>query len=72
MGDALAVFTARFFCGCVHLVVWIDDWEEAYHTLRRVVKEYLLLEEEDGENKNRASPDNTFTGFYLFASLNQH
>ncbi|XP_026217676.1 leucine-rich repeat and guanylate kinase domain-containing protein isoform X2 [Anabas testudineus] len=40
-------------------VIPCDDWEEAYQTLRQLVKEYLLLEEEpEGEN-NRASPDNT-------------
>uniref|UniRef100_A0A3Q0SQQ7 Leucine rich repeats and guanylate kinase domain containing n=1 Tax=Amphilophus citrinellus TaxID=61819 RepID=A0A3Q0SQQ7_AMPCI len=39
----------------------IPDWEEAYQTLSQAVKEYLLLEElEEGEN-NRASPDNTST-----------
>uniref|UniRef100_A0A3B4ZV31 Leucine rich repeats and guanylate kinase domain containing n=1 Tax=Stegastes partitus TaxID=144197 RepID=A0A3B4ZV31_9TELE len=38
------------------------DREEAYQTLRQVVKSYLLLEEqEEGENNNRASPDNTST-----------
>ncbi|KAM9334647.1 leucine-rich repeat and guanylate kinase domain-containing protein [Symphorus nematophorus] len=44
-------------------VIPCDDWEEAYETLRQVVKEYLLLEEqEEGENNTRASPDNTSTG----------
>ncbi|KAK2883060.1 leucine-rich repeat and guanylate kinase domain-containing protein isoform X2 [Channa argus] len=44
-------------------VIPCDDWEEAYQTLTQVVKDYLLLEEEDeGENNNRASPDNTSTG----------
>ncbi|XP_040886596.1 leucine-rich repeat and guanylate kinase domain-containing protein [Toxotes jaculatrix] len=42
-------------------VIPCDDWEEAYQTLRQVVKEYLLLEEQEGENNNRASPDNTST-----------
>ncbi|XP_008299546.1 leucine-rich repeat and guanylate kinase domain-containing protein [Stegastes partitus] len=44
-------------------VIPCDDREEAYQTLRQVVKSYLLLEEqEEGENNNRASPDNTSTG----------
>ncbi|XP_026003773.1 LOW QUALITY PROTEIN: leucine-rich repeat and guanylate kinase domain-containing protein [Astatotilapia calliptera] len=44
-------------------VIPCDDWEDAYKTLRQAVKEYLLLEEqEEGENNNRASPDNTSTG----------
>lgn len=52
---------------CVCLDVWVDDWEEAYQTLRQVVKDYLLLDEqEEGENNNRASPDDTSTGVYLF------
>ncbi|KAG7233845.1 hypothetical protein INR49_006522, partial [Caranx melampygus] len=39
-----------------------DDWEEAFQTLKRVVREYLLLEEQEGEsNSNRASPDNIST-----------
>lgn len=70
MGDALALFATRFFCVCV----WEDDWEEAYQTLRQVVKEYLLLEEqeEEGENNNRGSPDNTSTGVYLFVCSDHH
>ncbi|XP_063316657.1 leucine-rich repeat and guanylate kinase domain-containing protein [Pelmatolapia mariae] len=44
-------------------VIPCDDWEDAYKTLRQAVKEYLLLEEqEEGENNNRASPDNISTG----------
>ncbi|XP_027147697.1 leucine-rich repeat and guanylate kinase domain-containing protein isoform X1 [Larimichthys crocea] len=44
-------------------VIPCDDLEEAYQTLRQVVKEYLLLEEqEEGENNNRASPELTSTG----------
>lgn len=54
-------------CICVPVCVWADDWEDAYKTLRQAVKEYLLLEEqEEGENNNRASPDNTSTGVYVF------
>lgn len=53
-------------CVCV----WVDDWEEAFQTLKQVVKEYLLLEEqEEGENNNNnngASPDNTSTGVCVF------
>ncbi|XP_010780275.1 leucine-rich repeat and guanylate kinase domain-containing protein-like [Notothenia coriiceps] len=45
---------------CVHMELEVHDWEEAYQSLRQVVKEYLLLEEqEEGENNNRGSPDNT-------------
>ncbi|XP_070848331.1 leucine-rich repeat and guanylate kinase domain-containing protein isoform X2 [Chaetodon trifascialis] len=41
-------------------VIPCDDWDEAYQALRRVVKEYLLLDEqEEGENNSRASPDCT-------------
>ncbi|XP_033470990.2 leucine-rich repeat and guanylate kinase domain-containing protein [Epinephelus lanceolatus] len=44
-------------------VIPSDDLEEAYQTLQQVVKEYLLLEEqEEGEDNNRGSPDNTSTG----------
>ncbi|XP_054481035.1 leucine-rich repeat and guanylate kinase domain-containing protein [Anoplopoma fimbria] len=44
-------------------VIPCDDWEIAYHTLRQIVKEYLLVEEqEEGEDNNRGSPDNTPTG----------
>ncbi|XP_070710191.1 leucine-rich repeat and guanylate kinase domain-containing protein [Pempheris klunzingeri] len=43
-------------------VIPCDDWEESYQTLRQVLKEYLLLEEqEEGEN-NRVSPENMSTG----------
>ncbi|KAG7222224.1 hypothetical protein INR49_016638, partial [Caranx melampygus] len=43
-------------------VIPCDDWEEAFQTLKRVVREYLLLEEQEGEsNSNRASPDNIST-----------
>ncbi|XP_030006189.1 leucine-rich repeat and guanylate kinase domain-containing protein [Sphaeramia orbicularis] len=39
-------------------IIPCDDWEEAYRTLRQVVKEYLLLDEQGkGENNSRASPD---------------
>lgn len=31
-----------------------DDLEEAYQTLRRVVNEYLMLEEKDGEENDIA------------------
>uniref|UniRef100_UPI0037E8C090 leucine-rich repeat and guanylate kinase domain-containing protein n=1 Tax=Semicossyphus pulcher TaxID=241346 RepID=UPI0037E8C090 len=44
-------------------VIPIDDCEEAHQSLKQVVKEYLLLEEqEDRENNNRASPDNASAG----------
>ncbi|XP_076578508.1 leucine-rich repeat and guanylate kinase domain-containing protein [Chaetodon auriga] len=44
-------------------VIPCDDWDEAYQALRQVVKEYLLLDEQEkGENNSRASPDNTCTG----------
>ncbi|XP_056281447.1 leucine-rich repeat and guanylate kinase domain-containing protein [Pseudoliparis swirei] len=48
-------------------VIPCDNWEEAYQTLRQIVKEYLLVEEQEeeeeegGENNNRASPDNNST-----------
>lgn len=59
MGDALTLFTTRFF-------LCVDDWEEAYETLRQVVKEYLLLEDqEEGDNNHRGSPDNAFTGICM-------
>ncbi|XP_074481637.1 leucine-rich repeat and guanylate kinase domain-containing protein isoform X2 [Sebastes fasciatus] len=56
--------TNRQRLGFFDNVIPCDDWEEAYQTLRQVVKEYLLLEEqeEEGENNNRGSPDNTSTG----------
>uniref|UniRef100_I3K0H3 Leucine rich repeats and guanylate kinase domain containing n=1 Tax=Oreochromis niloticus TaxID=8128 RepID=I3K0H3_ORENI len=54
-------------------VIPCDDWEDAYKTLRQAVKEYLLLEEqEEGENNNRASPDNTSTGVYVFVYSHHH
>ncbi|TDG96677.1 hypothetical protein EPR50_G00231330 [Perca flavescens] len=53
--------TNRQRLGFFDNVIPCDDWEEAYQTLRHVVKEYLLLEEE-GENNNRGSLDNTSTG----------
>ncbi|XP_006780779.1 leucine-rich repeat and guanylate kinase domain-containing protein isoform X3 [Neolamprologus brichardi] len=55
--------TNRQHPGFFDNVIPCDDWEDAYKTLRQAVKEYLLLEEqEEGENNNRASPDNTSTG----------
>ncbi|XP_040005488.1 leucine-rich repeat and guanylate kinase domain-containing protein [Xiphias gladius] len=42
-------------------VIPCDDWEEAYQTLRQVVNEYLLVERQEGENNNSASPDNIST-----------
>ncbi|KAI9533606.1 hypothetical protein NQZ68_021141 [Dissostichus eleginoides] len=54
--------TNRQRLGFFDNVIPCDDWEEAYQSLRQVVKEYLLLEEqEEGEN-NRGSPDNTSNG----------
>ncbi|XP_029969912.1 leucine-rich repeat and guanylate kinase domain-containing protein [Salarias fasciatus] len=41
-------------------VIACDDWEEAFQTLRQVMKEYLLLEEQEegkSSNNNRESPD---------------
>ncbi|XP_045928521.1 leucine-rich repeat and guanylate kinase domain-containing protein isoform X3 [Micropterus dolomieu] len=59
----LYVNTKRQRLGFFDNVIPCDDWEEAYQTLRQVVKEYLLLEEqEEGQNNNRASPDSTSTG----------
>ncbi|XP_051247919.1 leucine-rich repeat and guanylate kinase domain-containing protein isoform X2 [Dicentrarchus labrax] len=55
--------TNRHRPGFFDNVIPCDDWEEAYQTLRQVVKEYLLLEEqEEGEKQNRTSPDNTSAG----------
>ncbi|KAM9328400.1 uncharacterized protein lrguk [Pholidichthys leucotaenia] len=42
-------------------VIPCDDWEEAYHRLRQVVKEYLLLDEQEEGKNHRASSDNTST-----------
>uniref|UniRef100_A0A3B4YIR6 Leucine rich repeats and guanylate kinase domain containing n=1 Tax=Seriola lalandi dorsalis TaxID=1841481 RepID=A0A3B4YIR6_SERLL len=38
-----------------------SDWEEAYQTLKQVVKEYLLLADQEEESNNRAFPDNIST-----------
>ncbi|XP_034382206.1 leucine-rich repeat and guanylate kinase domain-containing protein [Cyclopterus lumpus] len=55
--------TNRLRLGFFDNVIPCDNWEEAYRTLRQIVKEYLLVEEqEEGENNNRGSPDNTSTG----------
>ncbi|XP_030295321.1 leucine-rich repeat and guanylate kinase domain-containing protein isoform X2 [Sparus aurata] len=55
--------TNRTRLGFFDNVIPCDDWEEAYQTLRQVVREYLLLEEAEEEGKNnRSSPDNTSTG----------
>ncbi|KAM8740600.1 leucine-rich repeat and guanylate kinase domain-containing protein isoform 3-T3 [Acanthopagrus schlegelii] len=55
--------TNRTRLGFFDNVIPCDDWEEAYQTLRQVMREYLLLEEQEEEGKNyRASPDNTSTG----------
>ncbi|KAL3048124.1 hypothetical protein OYC64_006824 [Pagothenia borchgrevinki] len=55
--------TNRQRLGFFDNVIPCDDWEEAYQSLRQVVKEYLLLEEqEEGDNNNRGSPDNTSNG----------
>uniref|UniRef100_A0A7N8YAB7 Leucine-rich repeats and guanylate kinase domain containing n=1 Tax=Mastacembelus armatus TaxID=205130 RepID=A0A7N8YAB7_9TELE len=45
-----------------------DDLEEAYQTLRQVVKEYMLLEEQDEGENIRASHGSTSIGvrFFLF------
>uniref|UniRef100_A0A8C4I5K9 Leucine-rich repeats and guanylate kinase domain containing n=1 Tax=Dicentrarchus labrax TaxID=13489 RepID=A0A8C4I5K9_DICLA len=58
--------TNRHRPGFFDNVIPCDDWEEAYQTLRQVVKEYLLLEEqEEGEKQNRTSPDNTSAGLFV-------
>ncbi|XP_044042608.1 leucine-rich repeat and guanylate kinase domain-containing protein isoform X2 [Siniperca chuatsi] len=50
--------TNRQRLGFFDNVIPCDDWEDAYQTLKQVVKEYLLLEEEEeGDNNNRASPN---------------
>ncbi|XP_065807663.1 leucine-rich repeat and guanylate kinase domain-containing protein isoform X1 [Labrus bergylta] len=43
-------------------VIPSDDCEEAFQSLKQIVKEYLLLEEQDDGENNRASPDNTSVG----------
>lgn len=76
MGDASTLFTNSFFvcgvcvfmCTYIYLNMWIDDWEEAYRSLRHVVKEYLLLEEET-ERENNTSPDNASIGVCLPVQL---
>lgn len=75
MGDTLALFSSTFFFvswGCVLLILCVcvclraDDWEEAFQTLKQVVREYLLLEEQEGgSDSNRASPDNISTGVFV-------
>nr|XP_046235380.1 leucine-rich repeat and guanylate kinase domain-containing protein isoform X3 [Scatophagus argus] len=58
--------TSRQRPGFFDNVIPCDDWEEAFQTLRQVVNEYLLLEEqEEGEKNNKASPDNTSTDHQL-------
>ncbi|XP_075967421.1 leucine-rich repeat and guanylate kinase domain-containing protein [Anarhichas minor] len=54
--------TNRQRLGFFDNVIPCDDWEEAFQTLRQIVKEYLVEEQEEGENNNRGSPDNTSTG----------
>ncbi|XP_031714985.1 leucine-rich repeat and guanylate kinase domain-containing protein isoform X2 [Anarrhichthys ocellatus] len=54
--------TNRQRLGFFDNVVPCDDWEEAFQTLRQIVKEYLVEEQEEGENNNRGCPDNTSTG----------
>ncbi|XP_034719341.1 leucine-rich repeat and guanylate kinase domain-containing protein isoform X4 [Etheostoma cragini] len=53
--------TNRQRLGFFDNVIPCDDWDKAYQTLRQVVKEYLLLDEE-GENNHRGSLDNSSTG----------
>ncbi|XP_035002892.1 leucine-rich repeat and guanylate kinase domain-containing protein isoform X1 [Hippoglossus stenolepis] len=43
-------------------VIPCDDWEETYPALRLAVKEYLLLEEQEGEPDSTAPPGNIPTG----------
>uniref|UniRef100_A0A8C5EPZ1 Guanylate kinase-like domain-containing protein n=1 Tax=Gouania willdenowi TaxID=441366 RepID=A0A8C5EPZ1_GOUWI len=44
-------------------VIPCDDWEEAFQTLRRIMKEYLLLEEQqENVDNDRASLHNTSPG----------
>ncbi|XP_028255270.1 leucine-rich repeat and guanylate kinase domain-containing protein [Parambassis ranga] len=45
-------------------VIPSDDWEEAYQTLRQVVREYLLLEEPEDRQNNRTSLDNLSTALH--------
>ncbi|XP_035466252.2 leucine-rich repeat and guanylate kinase domain-containing protein isoform X2 [Scophthalmus maximus] len=45
--------------GFFDYVIPCDDWEDTYPTLRQVVREYLLLEEQEGGNNDRVSPDNS-------------
>ncbi|XP_034529732.1 leucine-rich repeat and guanylate kinase domain-containing protein isoform X3 [Notolabrus celidotus] len=43
-------------------VIPSDDYEEAFQSLKRIVKDYLLLDEQEEEENNRGSPDNTSVG----------
>ncbi|XP_060930703.1 leucine-rich repeat and guanylate kinase domain-containing protein [Limanda limanda] len=43
-------------------VITCDDWEETYPALRKAVKEYLMLEEQEEEPNNTAPPGNISTG----------
>nr|XP_040031028.1 leucine-rich repeat and guanylate kinase domain-containing protein isoform X1 [Gasterosteus aculeatus aculeatus] len=55
--------THRQRLGFFDNVIPCDDWEEAYQTLKQIVKEYLLVEEkEEGESQHSASPDDPSTG----------
>lgn len=61
-----------FLHGGVCADIWIDDLDEAYQTLRLALKRYFLLEEEEAEKHNRASPDSTSMGVYLFTCSDNH
>ncbi|XP_061571216.1 leucine-rich repeat and guanylate kinase domain-containing protein-like [Cololabis saira] len=41
--------------GFIDKIIPCDDWEDAYRTLRQTVKEYLLVDGDDGRNDSRAS-----------------
>lgn len=53
--------TNRHHPGFFDNVIPTDDWDEAFEMLRRVVKEYLLFEEQVNED-SRQSPDAPLTG----------
>lgn len=45
------------------MIACADDWEEAYQSLRQIVMEDLLLEEEEGQRRGKVS---TSTGGSCF------
>ncbi|XP_041637122.1 leucine-rich repeat and guanylate kinase domain-containing protein [Cheilinus undulatus] len=58
----LYAYTNRQRPGFFDNVIPSDDCEEAFESLKGVVKEYLLLEEQEEGDNNRVSPDNTSLG----------